>query len=96
MVLESPHYESSRGGRMRRDVLMLITGTFSIGGGVAAVNLLVIKALTEWKAEGCQLTILALHKSIGRKPDFFYLKPKQDIWKSFGGNVLTFTIEAWR
>ena len=77
-------------------VLFLTTGAFTIGGGIAAVNRLVIKAMTEWKPEGCRLTILALHEPVGENPDPFYLEPNQGVWKSFGGNTLAFTAEAWR
>ncbi len=79
-----------------KKILLLITGAFTIGGGIAAVNRLVIKAISDQKEINCRFTILALHEPIGRGPDLFYLKPDKGIWKPFGGNIFKFTMEAWR
>ena len=96
MALELPQYERLKGASMRRDVLMLITGAFTIGGGIAAVNRLVIKALMDSTPGECHLSILALHEPVDVNPDPFYLKPNQVVWTGFGGNTLKFAMEAWR
>lgn len=75
---------------------MLITGAFTIGGGIAAVNRLAIKAMAEQEDIDCRLTVLALHEPAGIGPDPFYFKPRQGIWKPFAGNMFRFTMEAWR
>jgi len=79
-----------------RNVLLLITGDYTIGGGIAAVNRLMVKALADWNRGACRMTILALHEPVGAKPDPFYLKPNQGVRKTFGGNTLAFAMEAWR
>ncbi len=79
-----------------RNVLMLITGTFSIGGGVSAVNRLVLKALSEWGSDGCNLTVLNLHEPTGKGLDPFYADKERTIFKGFNGRTLLFTIEAWK
>lgn len=96
MALESPQYERSKGVRMRRDVLMLITGAFTIGGGVAAVNRMVMKALSEWSRGECNLTILDLHEPIGTCLDTFYADEKRTVLKAFNGSEWMFALETWR
>lgn len=78
------------------NVLMLITGTFSIGGGVSAVNRLVLKALSEWGSDGCNITVLNLHEPRGTGLDPFYADEKRTTFKGFNGSTLLFTIEAWK
>lgn len=79
-----------------RNILMLITGTFSIGGGVSAVNRLVLKALSEWGSDGCNITVLNLHEPIGTGLDPFYADEKRTIFRGFHGSTLLFTIKAWK
>lgn len=81
---------------MKRNVLMLITGAFKLGGGIAAVNRLAMKAISEWEEEDCRVTVIALHEPVGSDADVFYLKSDRGIWKPCGGNVLKFTVEVWR
>lgn len=83
---------------MRKDpsALLLITGAFALGGGVAALNRLVLKALSGSCEGRTRLTVLALNESPSTPLDNFYADSDRTAWQTFGGRRWEYIIAAWR
>lgn len=78
-----------------RRALLCITGAFAVGGGVAALNRLVLKALTTCEHARTQLTVLALNEPVGTPLDAFYADPARTTWRPFGERTGPFVRAVW-
>ncbi|MBZ5558474.1 MAG: glycosyltransferase family 4 protein [Acidobacteriia bacterium] len=79
-----------------RDVLVLMTGAFRLGGGIAASNRLVLKALSDPAQGAARLTVLAFNEPIGSRADGAYLDLSRSDWRAFGRRYAAFIAAAWR
>jgi len=79
-----------------RQALLLITGAFRVGGGVAALNRLVLKTLSYCDGGRTRLTVLALNEPESTPLDPFYAHPQRTAWRPFGERRGPFILSAWR
>ena len=92
MALQPSQLMTSSPGRR---ALLCITGAFAVGGGVAALNRLVLKALTDCDHDRTRLTVLALNEPASTPLDPFYLDPERTIWRPFGKRLGAFVKAVW-
>ncbi len=81
--------------RNQRRALLCITGAFDVGGGVAALNRMVVKALSTYEGGDTQLTILALNEPSATPLDAFYADPARTTWRPFGAAAGPFARAVW-
>lgn len=76
----------------KHSCLMAITGAFHTDGGIAAVNRLVILAISE---EGYQIDIFALTEKDKEIPEG-YINPSKVNYSVYNGNKFKFTASIWQ
>jgi len=75
--------------------LMVITGAFGIGGGIAAVNRLVMKAIDDHEGQEYHLDVLSLLEQ-GEPLESHYFHPERVSYQCFAGNRVRFILALWR
>ena len=75
-------------------ILFVITGAFQLGGGIAAVNRLVIHAV-HTRYPHAQMDVLALHET-NPSVDERYVAATRISCKGFAGKKVSFVASAWR